>query len=187
MDRKMTEKFKIIVGRIKLEEYKRSLSVELEIELKEENEKRKTIDLEEVDKQIILSISANVWNTKHTDLIMGGQINQEIKDYLENNKFKKLFVDKETLKKILDIWERWDLNDLHSGTRKQEEALEKWENEKNMKILDFDKKVEYLKSIGLYEDRGYKYGSSWLYEPLPNEVIEFIKNLNKGGGKNEIL
>jgi hypothetical protein len=37
---------------------------------------------------------------------------------------------------------------------------------------DYGKACEALKEANLYEDGGYKYGSQWLYRPLPREVIE---------------
>lgn len=35
----------------------------------------------------------------------------------------------------------------------------------------------FLALHGIYEDRGYKYGSSWLYDPLPDNIFEIVQNL----------
>lgn len=39
---------------------------------------------------------------------------------------------------------------------------------------DYTKVCEALKAVNLYEDNGYKYGHSWLVEPIPEEVITEI-------------
>ena len=58
---------------------------------------------------------------------------------------------------------------------KQTEALKdlKYENGKW-----YEAAVEHLKSIDLYEDNGYKFGSDWLYESIPHGIIEEVKHEN---------
>ena len=170
---------KITIGRVEGEVfgYKRSLLVDLEIRLNTEKRRKLDINLKRVNKTKDLAISGNVWNIKKTDIIMGGQINEEIREWLKKDRFKELYISKKKLLKILDIWDRWHLNDLHAGTKKQEEAVKEWRKKNKISGWAYEREVKYLKSIGLYEDRGYKYGKEWLYEPLPNEVIKFINNL----------
>ena len=172
-------KKKIEIGRIKgdIFGYKRSLLVVLEIGIRKEERETLTIDLEKVNEYEVLTISGDVWNTKRTDILCGGQICDDIKEWLDNNKFVKLYIEEKKLRKLLEIWERWHLNDLHAGTRKQEKAIREWRKKNNITGWAYDKECEYLKSIGLLVDRGYEYGSSWLYEPLPKDVVEFIKSL----------
>jgi hypothetical protein len=74
------------------------------------------------------------------------------------------------LARFNSIWAEWHLNDMKAGTPKQTEALKG-------KNLDYDKAVEYLKSINLYEDNGYKYGSAWLKVEVPQDVIDFLEAL----------
>lgn len=69
---------------------------------------------------------------------------------------------------ILDIWDAWHLNDMHAGTERQEKAL------KEMGITDFDIACKYLQEKGIYEDEGYRYGSGWLYRPIPRTVLNKI-------------
>ena len=75
---------------------------------------------------------------------------------------------------LVDIWNEWHLNDMHSGTEKQEEALYKHFGNKN---VDYVEQCEYLKSIDLYEDNGYKYGTSWLVRELPEDIVDTLENI----------
>lgn len=60
-----------------------------------------------------------------------------------------------------------------AGTVKQENAL----NNADKKFNSYDEKCDYLKSIGLYEDDGYRYGSSWLYREIDADDLKSIYNL----------
>lgn len=103
-------------------------------------------------------------------------------------------------KRLVELWHKYHLNGMNAGTEKQEEALKKWREKNKIEGWAYDDEVKYLKSIKLYEDKGYKYGSSWLYRELPigfkRELIEVCdkieqieadkkKNLN-GGNWEEI-
>lgn len=79
--------------------------------------------------------------------------------------------------RLLEIWEKWHLNDMKAGTPKQEEAIEEFRQKNNISGWAYDKEVEYLKSIKLYNDKGYKYGTSWLTKKLPDTLEEEIINL----------
>lgn len=75
--------------------------------------------------------------------------------------------------KIVNWWRKYHLNDMHAGTPKQEEALNKagitnWAD-------DYDICRKYLASIGLLYDNGYKFGSSWLKEEIPANDLQDIK------------
>ena len=72
------------------------------------------------------------------------------------------------LLEILDIWDRWHLNDMHAGTRKQEAAIEAWKAEGNK--YDYTEAKVALVRKGLDNDLGYSYGSAWLLEVLPPET-----------------
>lgn len=88
----------------------------------------------------------------------------------------------EAQKKLVEYWNEYHLNDMHSGTPNQEKAVNKWTDEGN--TYDYTKVCEHLKAIGLYEDKDYlvegepyKYGTGWLYKELPTGLIEDIENL----------
>lgn len=107
--------------------------------------------------QMEFSAMGTIWNCRKTDCLTCGQNLDEIREYL---KFNPLF------EEIYDLWEKYHLNGLKSGTRRQHEALEKEterRNELHRKAKEPDEKslvsadryeeaCEYLKSIGLYVD-----------------------------------
>jgi hypothetical protein len=83
----------------------------------------------------------------------------------------------EILRDISPIWRRWHLNNMFAGTRAQNAMLEKCMS------TQFEHRCECLRSNGLLVDRGYKYGSEWLIERLPNEVKREIKRIVKAAGE----
>jgi len=103
-------------------------------------------------------------------LVATGQINDEIEQ------LKKTWKIPRELSFILEVWKRYHHNTLKLGTKRQIETLRK-KDETLLCISNYDKAVEYLESIGLYEDRGYRYGSEWLAEKIPDEVIIGLKQI----------
>lgn len=142
---------------------KRNL-VELEIDLKM---KDGLINYETMQKEsgYIFTASGCVWNSSHTDHEMGGQCIDTLAELVQNP----------LLQEIQTIWRKYHLNDLKAGTKLQEEAIEKWESEGNK--YDYTKAKDYLTSIGLNPHNGYEYGSAWLYMPIPEMVIQRIKEI----------
>jgi hypothetical protein len=128
-------------------------------------------ELFENDKhQIVFSACGTVWNSKHTDSVMGGQC-------LNNWVFKHIAARNSKAKAVIEMWKKYHLNDMHAGTPAQEAALADFEEKEKAPISDYyDWAVEKLRSINLYEDNGYKYGSSWLCEEIPQSAIEEIKS-----------
>lgn len=108
--------------------------------------------------------NGSIWNSKHTDIITGGQCLDTMYKYLKHD---KLF------KEIYRLHKLYHLNGLHAGTIKQEEVL----NNSGKVFHGYDDQCEYLKSVNLYEDDGYKYGTKWLYRAIPEDDLKIIKNL----------
>lgn len=78
---------------------------------------------------------------------------------------------------LCDLWDRWNLNHMCMGTRRQSEALR---GKKNRSKHDYYTwACNYLKRKGLLVDHGYKYGAEWLFEPIPATVVKRIKALAK--------
>lgn len=133
----------------------KSYRVELEIELTDDGR---------------FTASGTVWNSCHTDCIMGGQCLDELAQYpsiKNNSKFKQVY----------EWWKNWHLNDMHAGTEKQETALEQagltgWAN-------NYTECCKYLESIGMLYDNGYKFGTSWLKREIPAEIQEEMRNFIK--------
>ncbi len=77
---------------------------------------------------------------------------------------------REMITTLWAIWKRWHLNDMKAGTPAQQAHLD---------TLTFPGyptsyyvwAVEELAKVGLRRDNGYEYGSKWLREEVPEEVI----------------
>lgn len=81
---------------------------------------------------------------------------------------------REMCSQLYNYWNRWHLNHLRAGTRKQMEALEGW---KKTNSYTYERACKYLESIGLLVDNGYKYGTEWLKEEVPDDVLEWLFTL----------
>lgn len=142
---------------------KRNHPVELELELKNYPDKP------------IFSVCGNVWLTNKSDIVMGGQCIDSIWKY-----FSDQLQNPALYKEIMELWEKYHLNDMVPGTPEQEAAVASWIAEGNKH--DYDKICEHLKSVGLYEVPiekdgyilPYKYGSAWLYNPIPEQDLQRI-------------
>lgn len=128
------------------------------------------VELRDTDKGPELSICGSVWNSKHTDCLMCGQCLDELVrvDDLHDNEF---------FMKLYRWWKKYHLNGMHAGTSKQEKALKEWHHKDKHKAFTYDEDCKYLEHIGLLNDDGYEYGSSWLYEAIPDEDLNEIKAL----------
>lgn len=127
------------------------------------------IELKEEEKGKVLSISGNVWNNRETDILMGGQCLDELQGYYKNNLlFKKIYI----------LWKQYHLNDMHAGSKKQEQFLqdnniENWAN-------NYDKTCDFLCRHNLLYDNGYKFGETWQFWEIPQNDIEEIEKIIKG-------
>jgi hypothetical protein len=175
-----TGKTTIELGRVKGENYgyKRSLAVTVDIELKDS------------EKGLVLSICGYIWNTKRTNIICGGQCNDELKHLLFRQQFTTFKPTFKDARRLFQIWERWHLNDMRAGCEHQRKA--KWDE----KLLD-DTKPATQNNMATWTYRkdnpkgllaepcpecGYKYGTAWLFETIPADVIEFLTQFVKTYG-----
>ena len=155
---------KIDLGKIAWTGKQKSYAVDLEIDLREDRFQRP-----------VLSICGNVWNTKHTDIVCGGQCLDEIAKYIHQLDEPNLFIF------IYKMWKKYHLNDMHAGTPEQEQELKTWRM-----TLDhspsYDECCRHLESVGLYEveyhgceyNGVYKYGTAWLYQPIDADDLDRI-------------
>jgi hypothetical protein len=125
-----------------------------------------TVEIELTDKdKPKFSASGNIWNRIQTDILCGGQNLDELKEYINTPLFNEIY----------RLWKLYHLNGMNAGTPIQSKAIENWESMGN--TYDYNKACEYLKSIGLYNDEGYVYGTSWLYREIPANDLNKIKAL----------
>ena len=85
----------------------------------------------------------------------------------------------ETIDKFLRAWERWHLNDMRAGTPAQMELIREGLRRTTSPFVPFgyDEQCKLLKENDLLIDNGYKYGSSWLSEEVPADVLEWLRGL----------
>lgn len=143
-------------------------AVDIEIKLRTTAATRHWDTLKAVKNGPVFSAVGGIWEANRSDYVACGQIIDEINEYIKTP----------LVNRICEIWKRYHLNDMECGTKTQSEAIEKWEAAGNK--YDYTQACIYLKSIGLYEDRGYIYGSDWLYAPIPSGVLNEIEKIIKG-------
>lgn len=140
----------INLGKIDYENIgKKTNNVTIEMTLKKEGKKN------------IFSCCGEIWNSRKTDTIVGGQCIYEIE-----NSIKTQYV-----KEICKLWKKYHLNDMHAGTKKQEKLLKET---KKLHNFDYKKEKEILQKNNLLIDNGYQYGTSWLYESIPTKDLQKI-------------
>ena len=128
------------------------------------------IELKDTKKGPEFTASGYVWNKNKTDFIRGGQCLDELYKIpaLRSN---------DTFKKIYNLWKRNHLNGMHAGTENQENYIkEKFGDD----YPGYTEVCEALKEVNLYEDNGYRYGTSWLYRPISDDdltmIYQFLNN-----------
>lgn len=92
---------------------------------------------------------------------------------------------------LYNLWRNNHLNDMIPGTKKQMDALMegfvynrnldygmKWDGHTYKHGKDYyTQECEYLDSIGLLTDNGYRFGTKWLCRPIDDDDIALIKEL----------
>lgn len=69
-------------------------------------------------------------------------------------------------------WKRWHLNDTRPGTPQQMEIIRSLLKENPG--VDYEEQCMELSEHGLLVQDGYRYGTKWLHEKLPQEVIDYF-------------
>jgi len=115
--------------------------------------------------------SGEIWNSRQSDCVLGGQCLDDIAKYVDDSIFKK----------IHRLWKLYHLNDMNAGTQEQDKVIKEWQAQGNK--YDYTAACEYLKSIGLYEvefeGKPFKYGYGWIYYPIADNDLKEIKELLK--------
>lgn len=113
------------------------------------------------------SMCAEIWNARHTDIYQGGQCVDTVAAYAPHDK---------KAKRMVEVWKRWHLNDMRAGSPAQEQYLREHPISYVYPTSHYDKASEVLEAAGLNPDNGYKYGSAWLREDLPADVLAEIRS-----------
>lgn len=149
------------------------------------------------------SVCGDVWNSRHTDIVQGGQCIDSIDKFFKHDRLYKL---------IENLWKKHHLNSMHAGTVEQESCLKdfaseketirnelrnnawnkdkieynypenhfkEWQNWNGSKWDSYTVDCELLKRHGLYEvevdGKPYKYGHGWLYRAIPEKDLNKIR------------
>ena len=121
--------------------------------------------------------SASAYLCKGKEEIAGGQCFSTILSEVPELRNNALFME------IVELGKTYHLNDLHCGTMKQEGYLEmygKWHGVDLLNADNYKEACEVLKSAGLFDDNGVKYGQTWVKWELPNDVVNRIKKIVEG-------
>lgn len=139
------------------------------VDYNDSGRKNCTVTLEYALKDGGFTMSGNIWNPRMTDIYSGGQCVDEIASYFPEN---------ETVQRMAAVWKRWHLNDMQAGSPAQRAFLETHPD-----LRGYDAVTTALTEAGLNPDanylhngKPYEYGTAWLKEDLPSEVIEEIQN-----------
>lgn len=108
------------------------------------------------------SMCAEIWNPRETDVYAGGQCVDTVAAYFPNDT---------KAQRMVAIWERWHLNDMRAGTPAQEAYPNQYGRGGS-----YDANLTALTDAGYNPDNGYVYGSKWLREDLPADVVAEIES-----------
>jgi hypothetical protein len=132
-----------------------------------------TIECEESADGLVFSASCKLYNHTQTQVIENNF------DYLYNN-FKDLQAN-ELFSELSMLWKNYNNNDCRVGTIEQEKAINYAIDNGYTTPWDILSNINYLKSINLFEVKYnggvYKYGTGFIYNPIPTADTNLIKSL----------
>lgn len=153
------------------------------------------LEIELIDKPVdkgsaITTALTPIYEPTFKTLSISGSIGNnhcgQIYDSIEPSEFDELYIDRDDLIHLIAIWKTCHLNDMCAGSLKQMELINFWRDQvKTTSGWDYDQVCHMLEQHGLLIDNetnpdlnvGYRYGTRWLVNQLPDSVIEFIENL----------
>ena len=132
------------------------------------------IELREGENGTELSICGEIWNHLKTDVFLSGQCLDDMPDFIS-----LWLVSRSKFERIREVWKRWHLNDLNPGCEHQRALMPIIIRERGddfFNISNYDAIID-LPVFGYcpFCD-GYIYGSAWLHEELPAEIVEEVKS-----------
>lgn len=132
---------------------RRYLHVFVDIELETSQRAGMTIDHEPIAAgYTVLSITAVGY--RHRDKSDGGQRGGQAIELIRKLADGPLYLKR---KRIADVWERWHLNNMRAGCAHQPPGR--------------------YPDVPDCEVSGYKHGSAWLIERLPDDVVSYVLDL----------
>ena len=77
---------------------------------------------------------------------------------------------------FVSLWDKYHMNNNKAGTKKQEGILASEDFKIIKKGSNYYTECNFLASKNMLIDNGYKFGSQWLYMPLPSNILEQLTN-----------
>jgi hypothetical protein len=129
--------------------------------------KNYAVDIEvELDEAGELHMSGNIWNTTRSDIVQAGQCQDTI---------AKFFPQDKKVQRMIEVWNEYHLNHMHAGTPAQEKLIEEHQDSfEHYPKSHYEQARALLEEHDLLVDNGYKYGSAWLKQELPAEIVEEV-------------
>ena len=118
-----------------------------------------TVELKQKPQGLSLSICGEIKGLAY------GQCHEEMKELVVEKR--------QNFDEIIEVWEKYHLNDMRAGTAKQNKAVKEYCKNNP---YDYNDVCNYLKEQGIYEDNGYRYGTAWLFEDIPETILDKIFN-----------
>lgn len=112
-----------------------------------------------------------------------GQIDMHLRDEQDSIELAPGWT-KEMLARFFDVWKEWHLNDMQAGSPAQREWIAANPLDTTYPLSHFEVYRDALTDAGINPDpnyihngRPYAYGSAWLQQELPQDVIDFLATL----------
>lgn len=136
-----------------------------------------TVEMElyyDKDNKPCFSVCADVWNSRHTDIEMGGQCLDDLVPFFKDN---------ELYMEIVGLWQRNHLNNLTPGTPEQMRFIAEHKDEINEDDGWYTKELNLLKKYNLdvvdLDGKPYKYGTAWVTRDISEEDLKAIERIMK--------
>lgn len=126
-----------------------------------------TVNHEQAGQVTRLSMVGEVFEYGQREASMAGQITDHLLSVEPNSEF-----DAATLKDMHDTWERWHLNDMKAGCAHQTVVWEIGRYGNHQPSLDHTPRCPIT---------GYRYGFAWLYDPMPEDVLNKVRTFIETG------
>lgn len=81
--------------------------------------------------------------------------------------------------RLVEIWERWHLNDMNAGDELQEAYLRALKVTTGWQYTSYENTCSELTKAGIWKHDGYMYGSAWKFEAVPETILTELKEIIK--------
>lgn len=129
-----------------------------------------TVELMDTERGTVLSITGGIGKLKF------GQVHDSIVNNIQSIEYSEGW-NKYRLFKLLEVWEHWNLNDMCAGTPAQTEVLRPWFKNRAYPDNGYLAQCAELNRHGLLVDNGHRYGTAWLFRPLPVSIEAEMRDL----------